>query len=541
MGKSWTTKDQVKWLEEKLPGYLQAQQMGRLGRYLVVTQDQWFKTFPERNACFPNKHDEFLTEDEQNHVDAAIKTRQTQISNWLSNHARLLKASLGNTRQDAEIIKALNLETTKLAKAERAPHKIEAYLKLFAEKCQAEYERESARLEASAHYRLGRGPLLQLRRNVATELLLNETEENKQKVTDFIDEWYKTHRQNSIRGEEDEDEDPTFVTPTPAEYQKSIDAMPKFLETVFKALSQASGWSFVVLAGGPIPKEGGQVFVEDYHFGRESPTGNDFRAAYEHFDKVIVKPLGEHMLNCYPPHMRASRALSNSIPTHRIDAERASASTSGTPSLDQTRDDHQEHRTSDPSNVSTDQLRTEQPARGSQPAFDNSGELDGPGVQVTAVALNSASRGTGTTQAFYGQEPPNPLSTQVDGPSSSSYGPDAPGGPTEHISQAFVRMGLQNGPLYPVSVPTNVTQNSNIDPHLCDVPAPPHHSAVAGTQAQGGASKPSAGKKRKQAESSIDPPVITDGRPRREVRAPPRADRDVEIVPKANGKKKAKK
>lgn len=39
--------------------------------------------------------------------------------------------------------------------------------------------------------------------------------------------------------------------------------MPTFLLTVFDALVQSSGWTFVVLAGGPVPKNSGKVFIEE--------------------------------------------------------------------------------------------------------------------------------------------------------------------------------------------------------------------------------------------------------------------------------------
>lgn len=135
-----------------------------------------------------------------------------QIKDWLSNHAKKFNATTGG-KQEGEIIKALGLEGVK-QKAERAPHQIEVYLKLFPEKVEAEYLIELRRLEASTEMKIPAGALLQLRRTTAYQMLLKETPENKEKITDYIAQWREKHEDRLKH------EDPTFVTPTPAAYQK---------------------------------------------------------------------------------------------------------------------------------------------------------------------------------------------------------------------------------------------------------------------------------------------------------------------------------
>ena len=46
MGRTWTNKAQLKWLEDRCGAYLKARRDGRLERFFAMTYDAWFELFP---------------------------------------------------------------------------------------------------------------------------------------------------------------------------------------------------------------------------------------------------------------------------------------------------------------------------------------------------------------------------------------------------------------------------------------------------------------------------------------------------------------
>lgn len=46
MGRTWTNKTQLKWLEDRCGSFLKARRDGRLDRFFAITYDAWFELFP---------------------------------------------------------------------------------------------------------------------------------------------------------------------------------------------------------------------------------------------------------------------------------------------------------------------------------------------------------------------------------------------------------------------------------------------------------------------------------------------------------------
>ncbi len=46
MGRTWTNKAQLKWLEDRCGAYLKARRDGRIERFFSTTYDAWFELFP---------------------------------------------------------------------------------------------------------------------------------------------------------------------------------------------------------------------------------------------------------------------------------------------------------------------------------------------------------------------------------------------------------------------------------------------------------------------------------------------------------------
>ncbi|KAF7967194.1 hypothetical protein HWV62_35596 [Athelia sp. TMB] len=95
---------------------------------------------------------------------------------------------------------------------------------------------------------------------------------------------------------------------TASQYQQAIVDLPAVLKALFDELNLKTGWSFMVLMGGPYPEDGGSIQTASHHVGL-SPMGNNFEQAYPEFQDKIVGPYYEFLRLVYPKDIRLSRAL----------------------------------------------------------------------------------------------------------------------------------------------------------------------------------------------------------------------------------------
>ncbi|KAF9472580.1 hypothetical protein BDN70DRAFT_938080 [Pholiota conissans] len=634
MGKRWTTPQQERWLQERMPSYISVRKTNKLSRFFVVTEEKWFQHFSERAVCFPDKAIEAsLDEEEAVILQNAIKKRKAQLRDWYKNNSRKFMSTIEPLRKESELLEALNLEATKYGKPERAPQRVEAYGYVFPDKVKSACEAEVARLEASTNVKLLPGALLQIRRDESAKLLEADTPENLKKVDDYIAKWREEHANVKVSAE---DPDPSAVPLTPEQYQKSIDTIPALLTTLLTALSRASGWSFVVLCGGPVPKEGGKVFVEDHHFGPVSIAGNNFHAAHIDFERDIERPFCEHILNCYSPEVRASRAIIRPRTTRGVDAELAvSNATRGVDAAQVLMSPLPEDGNDSCDDDKDDNLDQCGPMPAVPQALVRDDDLD------RLTPFDACDREASTIPSIHqptALAPPNgestlpsirPMGSSINKPQPSSAlesvphhfpdaqtgldyiaqplpsippaygGPQAPGGPTEHISLAFLRMGqqpvIQQAPKTPTvqgsehagpqgEVPINnevprvqetcpeipidpllSTSAQGIRPTVGEEERPSstkivaplipvdktpdalivgaeQHSAEVVTTAAALVNKPDppAKQKRKAAEPPMEDDSISKRRGRREIRPPARADKDVEALEKSAKKKSGK-
>lgn len=76
MGKTWTTSEQLAWLDGRLPAFIKAKALGQQADELVIIRRDWFKEFPERVALFPQKTlDESLSNEEEKLLGEAVNIR----------------------------------------------------------------------------------------------------------------------------------------------------------------------------------------------------------------------------------------------------------------------------------------------------------------------------------------------------------------------------------------------------------------------------------------------------------------------------------
>ena len=80
MPASWTTQEQLDFLNVELQNFLSAQREGQAGRFITELTERWFQKWPERFALFPDTKDEPLTAEQNEQLGAAIDKRK-KVSN----------------------------------------------------------------------------------------------------------------------------------------------------------------------------------------------------------------------------------------------------------------------------------------------------------------------------------------------------------------------------------------------------------------------------------------------------------------------------
>jgi hypothetical protein len=76
MPATWTTKEQLGFLEGELPAFLAAQRKERAPQFLSTLMERWFARWPERDILFPDVVDAPLTTEENEKLGVAITNRK---------------------------------------------------------------------------------------------------------------------------------------------------------------------------------------------------------------------------------------------------------------------------------------------------------------------------------------------------------------------------------------------------------------------------------------------------------------------------------
>ncbi|KAF8149323.1 hypothetical protein K438DRAFT_2027408 [Mycena galopus ATCC 62051] len=95
---------------------------------------------------------------------------------------------------------------------------------------------------------------------------------------------------------------------TPQSYQYAIDQIGPVYRKVHDMTKAKTGWSGILIMGGPMPRRGGQLSTKTICFG-ETASGNDFVSAIPDFDDVIKGPFHSWLKRVYPRDVRKARAL----------------------------------------------------------------------------------------------------------------------------------------------------------------------------------------------------------------------------------------
>ncbi|KAF9555180.1 hypothetical protein CPC08DRAFT_726589 [Agrocybe pediades] len=285
MGKSWTTKPQLEWLQERRGMFLAAQRKRTRGRFVLHVHEEWQKIFPEEEVCFPMKLRDELTLEELAIVKKAKVARRKRLKWWFFWHSRSRKSmhGKGNLRLLDQFKKLIKSESTPML---RAPQPCEVYMKEIAKgKVDAAYNTISKEAKPS-----NAGQKVFLRHSIAKDLLSQEP----QAIQDIVNATSECTLSGAEESQEAQDEDLT-----PEEYQMAINELPAFLMALIEPYLKAARLKGILMVSGPMLVDNGKIMTEVFHFGPESPTGLNFSQAHASFQADVADPFTKHAKECF--------------------------------------------------------------------------------------------------------------------------------------------------------------------------------------------------------------------------------------------------
>ncbi|KAF9553127.1 hypothetical protein CPC08DRAFT_822496 [Agrocybe pediades] len=460
MPRVWTSKEQALWLNSRKSDFMDHQRRKQTSRFLTLTNEEWFRKWPEFESSFPGKRrDEILTEQEKKKLAADILTRKDQIENWFFWHTKGHKTPRGSVI--SQYMKAIKARSKKRA---RAPQESETYMKFFPLKVTEAYQMRSHNASSGIEK-------TNLMRAIAKELLLEETPEVQERIKETVNK----KREEIKAAMKDEGDGDTCESNTPEEFQRAIDEAPTFLDAAMQAFVEATGFEVCVFIGGPVPENKGSITVEQYHFGPHTPAGNDWSKTDVGYG-AAVDGFAKHVFKCFPEHIRSARSLFNQNYDDK-DEEDTTANKNDESVQEKSAGMQKGKETDSGDNDDDDEGggNGEGEVEGSRNIEgEGEGSRNGENVESTNISEGGAFQGllvmpqisqnsltpwTTTNTYLVNEPPPFPMHVPVV-PSVMRPGPEsAPGGPTEPYAQAFARM------TFTTHIPT-ITTDEQIDPVL---------------------------------------------------------------------------
>ncbi|KAJ7894252.1 hypothetical protein B0H14DRAFT_2559386 [Mycena olivaceomarginata] len=340
----WTTIVQREHLQKQLPTFPCAtEQKGTsLSRFWGTLREGWFERWPTEttlNVPLPPApgEDEIRTEAQILAVGKATELTQKRLKEWMYNRRRALRAagpSLGLVVSTGGKGKGKGrslFSQLKRKKSTRPYRKIEIYQRLYGAKLKEEANKrgygllneevaaegiaegearvmseaeavaaELAENEATeARLKEYRRQQMSLQRMVAMEMFAGETAEV---LAEVDQETAARNEECTTVASEDGDER------TPEDMQLAIDELGEVVKMVLESMTVATGWQFMLMGGGPSPRNGGNIQAKTICFGTTA-HGTDFRGSHPNFDEAVLTPFIKYLKRVFPHEIRDARAL----------------------------------------------------------------------------------------------------------------------------------------------------------------------------------------------------------------------------------------
>ncbi|KAJ7796230.1 hypothetical protein B0H14DRAFT_3495030 [Mycena olivaceomarginata] len=244
----WTTIAQKEYLQKQLPIFLSATEKKgtSLARFWGTLKEGWFELWPTETTLgvpLPPAagEEDIRTEAQLLAVGEATEITQKRLKNWMYNRRRALRAagpSLGLV--------------LKRKKSTRPYRKIEIYQRLYGAKLKEEANKRGYGLlneeVAAEGVAVAEARVMSEAEAAAAELAETEaTESATEGIPASADEFAADGGHGDVRG--------------------AIDELGEVVKMVLESMAVATGWQFMLVGGGPSPRNGGNIQAKTICFG----------------------------------------------------------------------------------------------------------------------------------------------------------------------------------------------------------------------------------------------------------------------------------
>ncbi|KAG1903734.1 uncharacterized protein F5891DRAFT_1185371 [Suillus fuscotomentosus] len=322
----WTSAEQLLWLQNEMPGYLQMQKEKKLPRFFDSLFPRWFSDFPEEtelNGSPPCDENAGINEPSSAGIESVIDTaqldsinapdlveqedsqsnsppmgaaeRRKKLREWFRNNSKGKTTPGGSSTG-----RALSVLLGQRARGTRDLKEIEVYSKLH-------YESKVKPLVEDALKNNIVQPTQRLStvRLHTTECFAEESEEVKKEIREETVRLNASRRLGNVEGQHPR---------TKEEVYRTIQELPLILGQVFEELSALTGgWHYTVVMGGADPLCEGDIMTLSYHHGKTA-DGLSFKASTPNFHEQYLLPFERHLGYIHGPSSKCISAPS-STPT----------------------------------------------------------------------------------------------------------------------------------------------------------------------------------------------------------------------------------
>ncbi|EMD36393.1 hypothetical protein CERSUDRAFT_74373 [Gelatoporia subvermispora B] len=295
----WATEVQLLWLRSHVPMFREHQANGTVRAFWPFIRHEWFSSFPEWSVVFGPESDrtpDNLTQGERVVYAGAIELRKRQIYNWYNNY----QGDLGRRAMQVRPLSAWLLKMCLRPRGQRAPQLVEYYSQHYYDSRVKPFVQDE--LKAC----LARGE-----RPNRIAVIKRVTRERFEKETDEFRDYIRAMRDAGREAQANTTDAAGMPrpTPTPEGYQECIDDVPAITTQLLEELVYQTGWTYMLVAGGLQPSDGGALRSISIHAGSTGESGVNYGDSNPDFHKVTVKPFMARLKTVYPKSVRESRAL----------------------------------------------------------------------------------------------------------------------------------------------------------------------------------------------------------------------------------------
>ncbi|KAG1841619.1 hypothetical protein C8R48DRAFT_679234 [Suillus tomentosus] len=311
----WTSAEQLLWLQNEMPAYLQMQKEKKLPRFFETLFPRWFIDFPEETElngslpCDENVSADKLGKDivelgkdivelinetaqpdsttnppisaeqegsESNSPPMQAGELRKKLREWFRNNSKGKTTPGGSSTG-----KALSALLGQRARGTRDLKEVEVYSKLH-------YESKVKPLVCDALKKNLVQPTQRLSavRQHTTDCFADESEEVKKEIREETVRLNAARRLGSVVGEN---------LRTKEEVYHAIQELPMILGQVFEELSALTGgWHYSVVMGGADPLCEGDIMTLSYHHGKTA-DGLSFKASTPNFHEQYLLPFERYL------------------------------------------------------------------------------------------------------------------------------------------------------------------------------------------------------------------------------------------------------